>query len=499
MDRRKFLRGLSMVGSAFVTAACNGSPVIPVAADPAVPEAGSGPVATTAKPPTLAPTSIPVATPTAAVIFEPSATPVAPATPKPTEVPPADPEPSATPVPEKFEELRVTQDTVAAFAKEMQLVPADVLKGITIKPVGKDGKYLVAITTDGYPLMSQEEGEEWKAVPMRLVADGAGMRVGTLLADKYSKAGPAVQQHIAQNYNAGYVCVDGFITEPTPGNFKFDEGNAALTVAEENNMATIGGHLTYGAADFSSAFAKGKKDAPKAELLQLIENHIKGVMTQYKGRIGVWSVVNESGKISWNSDADPYANCIGEDEYINHAFTVARAINQKAPLIYNQGRNHTQRGYSENSDRFQMTLDIVNRLRGKELIDGVGLQMHVSQNGWSPPSKADLIAAFKAYGLPVYITELDVNMSFYRKEDGSKPTDEEKAAKQAEVYRDIFEAAMESGVCKDINMWGVGDKYSWFEYQRKNPDAVATILHNDLSPKRAYYEVMKAMYSKWKS
>jgi GH35 family endo-1,4-beta-xylanase len=397
---------------------------------------------TTAAVPTKVPTEAPPATlmpstATARPTEAPTRTAVPPtATPKPTEMP--------TPV-LALEKQPATIAAVTEFANAMKAAgiattAEQVLQeGLTTKEITGIGgiKYQVASTKDGYPLMMGIEGGVWEAIPLRLVADGAQLKVGTLIADKHSGATTTVQNYITKEFNEAYITIDGSETERTPGNFTFRAGDTDVQLAKKHNMSITGGHLIYGASDFTWGFAKDKKGASKEELVQLIRNHIKGVMEHFKGQIDVWTVVNESGMAVWQSDSDPYANLIGEDEYIDIAFETARSTDPNAVLIYNQGLNETR-----GSDRYRMTLDIVNRLKDRKLIDGVGLQMHLNQNKWNPPSKAELIATFKSYGVPVYITELDVSMEFFN------GTSEEKEAKQAQIYKDTFEASIESGYVK---------------------------------------------------
>jgi GH35 family endo-1,4-beta-xylanase len=71
-----------------------------------------------------------------------------------------------------------------------------------------------------------------------------------------------------------------------------------------------------------------------------------------------------------------------------------------------------------------------------------------------------------------------------------------KNLKQAAIYKDIFEACIESGVCHKINFWGVGDKYSWYVYALNTPDAHPTILNDNISPKPAYYAVIQVLYER---
>lgn len=126
------------------------------------------------------------------------------------------------------------------------------------------------------------------------------------------------------------------------------------------------------------------------------------------------------------------------------------------------------------------THEIVTRLKSKGLIDGVGLEMHL--DGTKQFTKQDVIATMKSYGVPVYVTEIDVDLAHV------PGTREERYAHQAQVYGNMLAACLESGVCKSFAVWGIGDKYSWLERNSSNADA--TLFDDELNPKPAYLALL---------
>ena len=109
--------------------------------------------------------------------------------------------------------------------------------------------------------------------------------------------------------------------------------------------------------------------------------------------------------------------------------------------------------------------------------------MHLQ--GDEPPDKQDVIATMQSYGVPVYVTELDVNMA---RVEG---TQEERYEKEAEIYRDMLAASLESGVCRSFSVWGIQDKYSWLEAFSAQADA--TMYDDYLRPKPAYYAIFDTL------
>ena len=90
----------------------------------------------------------------------------------------------------------------------------------------------------------------------------------------------------------------------------------------------------------------------------------------------------------------------------------------------------------------------------------MGIQGHffLPWNSLVPPTKEGVIQTMREYGdlgVDVYITEVDVNLSRLQ---GSQA---EKWAYQAEIYKIMIDACLESGVCKGFGVWGVNDSLSF--------------------------------------
>jgi len=110
------------------------------------------------------------------------------------------------------------------------------------------------------------------------------------------------------------------------------------------------------------------------------------------------------------------------------------------------------------------------------------------------PDKDDVIDTIRqlaAFGVQVYITEMDVDLARIR---GSQA---ERLEFQARVYRDIIEACLQSGVCTSFATWGISDSASWLtcEYLWCLGEANAAPLMFDASfhPKPAFFAVREAL------
>jgi len=211
-------------------------------------------------------------------------------------------------------------------------------------------------------------------------------------------------------------------------------------------------------------------------------------MTQFKGKVTIWPVMNEYHPARWGR-LDILRDIIGDEDLIDIAFQTARESDPSAILIYNDTNNHILDESVIDGSVTSNTKKIVERLKLKGLIDGVGLHMHL--DGANPPSKQAVIQAMRSYGLPVYVTEFDVNM---KDVPGSN---EERFAKQARVYQEMIGACLESGVCKTFIQFTPGDQYSWIEHDKSysgySLNADATAFDDNLQPKPAYFAMLQAL------
>lgn len=322
--------------------------------------------------------------------------------------------------------------------------------------------------------------------PLRELADQLGITVGVDLEGALF-SDPTYQQIVGREFNLATIDsgVYWIWSEPQKGQIVLPWADQELPFAQTRNMIVRGHPLVW--VDNSNSFDSVPDwllygHASKDEWIGILRNHVSQIVHHYRGQMREWVVVNEA------SENGLFYTHIGAD-YIEIAFQAAREADPGAILIYNDYNNERPYMYwSYWGMSTPRTQDIVQRLKSKGLIDGVGLQMHVF-NATVAPSKADMIAAMQSYGVPVYITECDVDLT------GINGTQEQRFAFQATIYAQIADACIESGVCKSLTFWGIGDKYSWLETYLDEPDADATLYDDNLVPKPAYYAVQNSFYN----
>jgi len=124
-------------------------------------------------------------------------------------------------------------------------------------------------------------------------------------------------------------------------------------------------------------------------------------------------------------------------------------------------------------------------------IDGVGLQMHISNLHADVASISANIKRLTDLGVQVHLTEMDVSLAVDAQGNAS-PDDLER---QADIYRQITAACLAYRGCTAIQTWGFTDKYSWIGSHSKHTQGAALLFDRDYRAKPAYAALRNALES----
>lgn len=170
-----------------------------------------------------------------------------------------------------------------------------------------------------------------------------------------------------------------------------------------------------------------------------IREHIRDEASALRGRVVDWDVVNE---IHDNNDI---LKILGDDVLVDW-FQEARAADPNARLFINDYGILSGEGL----DRRKQT----SYFRAiKKLIDagapigGIGMQSHFGQTATPPERLLEILDRFAELGLPISITEHDVDAA--------------DKAFQAEFTRDFLTAAFSHPAVDEILVWGFWERSHW--------------------------------------
>ncbi len=207
--------------------------------------------------------------------------------------------------------------------------------------------------------------------------------------------------------------------------------------------------------------------ASREELLERMREHIHTVVGRYKGQVRVWDVVNEAISDSGPDvlRRSPWSVIIGPD-FIAKAFEYAHEADPDAILRYND--------YGlENPEKRSKLVKLIKTLQEQNVpIGAIGSQAHCNVST-TYEAMDEAIAEMKMLGLPIHITELDVNSATAGQRgtgadiaanaattQGGLVTDAD--SRLAATYANLFRAFVKHQDAIDVVVfWGVNDAVSW--------------------------------------
>ncbi|WP_206832773.1 endo-1,4-beta-xylanase [Alicyclobacillus fructus] len=281
---------------------------------------------------------------------------------------------------------------------------------------------------------------------------------------------------------------------PSEGQYDFVSADQIVLFARDLGMFVRGHTLVWHNQTPAWVFLDDLGQPAPAKLVEArLEAHIAEVVGRYRGVVGCWDVVNEAVIDQGDGWLRPsrWRTALG-DEYIEKAFRLAHQADPSALLFYND-YNETQ------PDKRDRILRLLEHLldRGAP-VHGVGLQMHVSLDDPPVEQMEAAIERYRALGLRLHITELDVSVYPWvhepdRPQHPTRPYDEEVAEKLAARYEALFALFLRHADAIDnVTLWGVADDATWRDdfpvKGRKDWPLLFDVEHR---PKEAFWRVIR--------
>lgn len=309
----------------------------------------------------------------------------------------------------------------------------------------------IALVKDQFDQISPENDLKWALVQPREGADGYDFAP----ADAYVNFGMSNHMYIVGHTLVWHNQTPNWVfagTNPPPG--------AIDTAAQTNAPA----RERFG-------FGRGGYNGPRAsrdELLQRMHDHIQTVVGRYKGKVKVWDVVNEAVADSGTNMLrnSLWLQIIGPD-YIAKAFEYAHEADPDAILRYND--------YNlENPAKRHKLITLIKSLQEQHVpVMAIGTQTHVSVSSPSFDTVDAELADLETLGLPIHVTELDVNGARSGQSNNSGDVANNAATTQggmiddanqrlANEYATLFRAFLKhQNSVKVVTFWGANDGVSW--------------------------------------
>jgi len=234
-------------------------------------------------------------------------------------------------------------------------------------------------------------------------------------------------------------------TEPNQNQFSYGQGDSIA-----NNVIGAGQLLRCHTLVWHNQIPNWVRNGNwnNQTLIAAMQNHIKNVVTHWKGKCSHWDVVNEALEEDGRYRSSVFYNVIGE-AFIPIAFRAAAAADPNVKLFYNDYNIELAGAKATGAQRIVKTI----KAYGAK-IDAVGLQAHLVVG--QVPSYSQYQSNLKAFtdlGVDVAYTELDIRMNL--------PSSSQKLQQQATDYGNVIKACALTERCLGTTMWGLTDAHSW--------------------------------------
>jgi endo-1,4-beta-xylanase len=293
---------------------------------------------------------------------------------------------------------------------------------------------------------------------------GAAVAVGPLREDAQYRTTLAHEYNAVTPENA----MKWDTIHPEPDRYDFAPADSIVRFARDHDMS-VRGHTLVWYRQVPSWVTD--RSWTRAELEQVLHDHIRTVVGHYRGKVAQWDVVNEAVDDQGKLRDTVWMRVIGPD-YIDLAFRWAHETDPAAKLFYN---DYDIEFPGAKADAVKALVHGLVK-RGVP-IDGVGIQAH--ELTVRPPSRTNLEDALRTFtddGLETAITENDVGIFL--------PSNPDKLGEQAKIYGQVLDACLAVPRCRTFVTWGFTDKYSWIPGELPGfGDALP--YDKDYEPKRA--------------
>jgi endo-1,4-beta-xylanase len=258
--------------------------------------------------------------------------------------------------------------------------------------------------------------------------------------------------------------------QPQQGVFDFTKLDRLVDFAEKHDMAVKGHGLISGCCN--PAWLEQIQDP--AALQAALTTHFTTIMQRYAGKMDRWDVATEVfSTFGGTGLAQNYFYRVLGPDYLAKVFQIAHAANPDAKLFINESL--VEYYPAKRQELYDLVSDLV--ARGVP-IDGVGLETHLTLSPPDPGAITEIVNSYKALGLDVAITEMDVHLNPGENHDTT----------QAQIYWSVVTEALAAGV-RDISFWGFTDKYAftWI------PGAKPLMFDANYNPKLAFFATWTAL------
>lgn len=276
--------------------------------------------------------------------------------------------------------------------------------------------------------------------------------------------------------------------EPKEGNPQTESRMNAAKYLKENGVRVKGHPLCW-----HTACADWLMDYDNKTILQKQLDRINRDVTEFKGVVDIWDVINE---VVIMPVYDRYDNAItrickdlGRVKLVKEVFDAAKAANPDAMLLINDFNL---------SESYRILID--GCLNAGVPISAIGIQTHQHQGYMGQKKLEDILERFSVFGLPLHFTENTlvsgeimppdiVDLNDYQVDKW--PTTPEGEERQKNEWKEMYTILFEHPLVEAITGWDFADG-AWLH-------APSGLIREDNTCKPSYFELQRLIKEEWTS
>lgn len=254
----------------------------------------------------------------------------------------------------------------------------------------------------------------------------------------------------------------------------------------DHNMTTKGHPLCWHTLTADWLLEMNNQEILRAQIAR-----IKRDVTDFRGLIDMWDVINEAVIMpifeKYDNGITRLCKELGRIKTIKTMFDTARKTNPNATLLIND---------FDVSSAYDILIE--GCLEAGIKFDVIGIQSHMHQGWWGVEKTLKVLENFERFNLPIHLTETTlvsghlmppeiVDLNDYQVNDW--PTTPEGEERQAEQTIQHYKALFSHPLVEGITWWDSSDG-GWL-------NAPAGLLRKDGTTKPAYEELMRLIKGEW--
>lgn len=276
--------------------------------------------------------------------------------------------------------------------------------------------------------------------------------------------------------------------EPKPGKTAKEPTLKAAKWLHESNVTLKGHPLCW-----HTVCANWLMQYSNEEILRRQLERIHRDMTDFKGVIDMWDVINE---VVIMPDFDKYDNAItrickdkGRISLVKEVFAAAKESNPDATLLINDFNT---------SVAYEILLEGL--LEAGVPISAIGIQSHQHQGYWGREKLEEVLARYSRFGLPIHFTENTLISGDLMPEHivdlndfqvNAWPSTKEGEARQAREMAEMYTVLFNHPLVEAITTWDFADD-AWLH-------APAGLVRVDNTEKPSYHALHSLIHGEWET